>query len=60
MSEEDFFDMLEISLCSDYAEYLQVDVNVCCIPFITTLNYLTHPASRKLLKIIDKTVNLQN
>jgi hypothetical protein len=60
MTEDDFFEMIELSLCSDFIEYLEVLENKgYYIPFITTVNYLTHPVSRKAFKIKEYT-NLKN
>jgi hypothetical protein len=60
MTEDDFFEMIELSLCSDFIEYLEVLENKgYYIPFITTINYLTHPVSRNVFKIKEYT-NLKN
>jgi len=60
MSEDEFFELLEYSLCSDFVEYLEiVEGKGYYIPFITTINYLTHPSSKKLIKAQDYT-NLIN
>lgn len=56
MSEDDFFELLEYSLCSDFVEYLEiVSEKGYYIPFVTTVNYLTHQSSRVALKIRDYT-----
>ncbi len=61
MSEDDFFDMLENGICSDFVEYLEIyEGKGYYIPFITTTSYLTHPASRKSLSIKDKQVQYPN
>jgi hypothetical protein len=60
MSEDDFFEMIENSLCADFIEYLEVIENKgYYIPFITTINYLTHPSSKKSLGIKEY-LNLSN
>lgn len=54
MSEDEFFELLEYSLCSDFVEYLEiVEGKGYYIPFVTTINYLTHTASRSALKLKD-------
>jgi hypothetical protein len=54
MDEDDFFEMVEYSLCADFIEYLEiVEGKGFYIPFITTMNYLTHPSSRKSVAIKD-------
>jgi|LakMenE01Jun11ns_1017448.scaffolds.fasta_scaffold9683149_2 hypothetical protein len=60
MAEDDFFEMIEYSLCADFVEYLEiVEGKGFYIPFITTMNYLTHPSSKKSLGIQDYS-NLSN
>ena len=52
MSEDDFFDMLEYSLCADFVEFLEViEGKGYYIPFISTINYLTHPVSRNTFNV---------
>jgi len=47
MSEDEFFELLEYSLCSDFVEYLEIiEGKGYYIPFVTTINYLTHKASK--------------
>lgn len=54
MSDDDFFEMLDKGLCSEFVEYLEiVEGKGYYIPFITTINYLTHPVSRNSLGIKD-------
>lgn len=54
MSEDEFFELLEYSLCSDFVDYLEiVEGKGYYIPFITTVNYLTHTATRNSLNIKD-------
>lgn len=54
MSEDDFFDLLEYSLCADFVEYLElVEGKGYYIPFVTTINYLTHQSSKASLKLKD-------
>lgn len=54
MSEDDFFEMLDKSLCSEFVDYLEiVEGKGYYIPFITTMNYLTHTVSRNSLGIKD-------
>jgi hypothetical protein len=59
LSDDDldaFLEMIEHTLCSDYLDYMEmIDGVGFYIPFITTLNYLTHPVSRKALKLKDYT-----
>ena len=52
MSEEDFFDMLDKGVCSEFVDFLEIyEGKGYYIPFITTISYLTHHASRKALNI---------
>lgn len=54
MSEDEFFELLDESLCADFVEYLELlDGKGYYIPFVTTINYLTHPTSKSALKIKD-------
>lgn len=54
MSEEEFLDLMENSLCADFVEFLEIfEGKGYYIPFITTVNYLTHPSSKASLKIKD-------
>lgn len=47
MTEEDFFQLLDNGICSDFADYLElVDGKGYYIPFVTTINYLTHPTTK--------------
>lgn len=56
MSEDEFFELLEYSLCSDFVEYLEIfEGKGYYIPFVTTVNYLTHPSSRNAFNIVDYT-----
>lgn len=51
-----FFEMMERSICGDFVEYMEfLDGIGCYIPFVTTVNYLTHPSSRKAFDIVDYT-----
>jgi hypothetical protein len=54
MSDDDFFEMLDEGLCAEFVEYLEVtEGKGYYIPFITTMNYLTHPVSRNSLGVKD-------
>ena len=54
MSEDEFFELLEYSLCSDFVDFLEIVTNKgYYVPFVTTSGYLTHPTSRVSLKIKD-------
>lgn len=54
MTEEEFFELIEFSLCSEFAEYLEIyEGKGYYIPFITTVNYLTHPSSKAALNAVD-------
>lgn len=54
MSEDDFFEMLDKGLCAEFVDYLEiVEGKGYYIPFITTMNYLTHSVSRNSLAIKD-------
>lgn len=49
-----FLQMMEETLCADYLDYMEMIEGVgFYIPFITTLNYLTHPSSRKAIVLKD-------
>lgn len=55
MSEDDidaFVSLLEGTICSDYIDYMEMleDVGLY-IPFMTTIDYLSHPLVRKTLGI---------
>jgi hypothetical protein len=61
MTEEDFFDMLDNGICSDFVDFLEIyEGKGYYIPFITTSSYLTHPASRKALNIKEKNIAYLN
>lgn len=49
--KDDTFDVPADSICQDYMEYLDVisDGSGYYIPFITTVNFLTHTEARKLI-----------
>lgn len=54
MTEDEFLELIDNSLCSDFVDFLEVIENKgYYIPFITTVNYLTHSVSRSSLKIKD-------
>ena len=54
MTDDEFFDLLDNSLCSQFTEYLELYEGLgYYIPFITTINYLTHPISKSTFKIKD-------
>lgn len=54
MSEEEFLDLMENTLCADFVEYLEINEGKgYYIPFITTTNYLSHPVSKSALKTKD-------
>ena len=54
MKDEEFFQLLEEGLCSEFVEYLEVIEGLgYYIPFITTVNYLTYPTSRAAFNIKD-------
>jgi hypothetical protein len=54
MTEDEFLELMDNSLCSDFVDFLEVIENKgYYIPFITTVNYLTHSVSRSSLKIKD-------
>ncbi|NDC29911.1 MAG: hypothetical protein EBZ58_03010 [Bacteroidetes bacterium] len=54
MTEKDFFDLLDEGLCSEFVDYLEIVEGMgYYIPFITTMNYLTHPTSKAAFKIKD-------
>jgi hypothetical protein len=51
---DQFIEMIEKTLCADFIEYMELVEGIgFYIPFITTVNYLSHPESRKHLKIKD-------
>lgn len=51
---ERFIELMEKTLCSDFIDYMELYEGVgYYIPFITTINYLTHAESRKALKLKD-------
>ena len=53
---EAFFQMMENTVCSDYIDFMEfIDGLGCYIPFITTVNYLTHSETRKAFKLKDYT-----
>lgn len=54
--DSDLIDALENSICAEYMEYLELLEGVgYYIPFVTTINYLTHAESKKALGIKTQT-----
>lgn len=52
LSEQDFFELLDTGLCSQFVEFLEIyEGKGYYIPFVTTSGYLSHTSSRNLLKL---------
>lgn len=56
IKKSESFLLPEDSICSEYMEYLDtIDGKIYFIPFITTVDYLTHHETRKMFAIdLDK------
>ena len=51
---DEFIELMQKTLCADFVDYLEIyEDSGYYIPFITTVNYLTHSESRKALKLKD-------
>jgi hypothetical protein len=58
---DEYIYLMEDTICRDYIDYIdyiETDNGIgYCIPFLTTINYLSHHESRKSLNIKHKDVS---
>jgi hypothetical protein len=61
MTEEEFFELLDDGICSEFSDFLELlEGKGYYIPFVTTVNYLSHPTTKSAFGPLEDYSKLTN